>query len=94
VLLRPIAESLAGRVSDLELSPLQWPEPQTRVQSTVQSGGVARHEATSDPAHKATQQLLALQSHGPRGAAVPLNFLANTAHYDGLRSGVEVTDVC
>ncbi|OYU11863.1 MAG: ATPase [Comamonadaceae bacterium PBBC1] len=71
VLLRQTAESLAGRVSYLELPPLLWSE----VQAKVQPGGAAHQEATSDPVQQATQQLLALQSHWQRGG-MPLSCLA------------------
>jgi predicted AAA+ superfamily ATPase len=71
VLLRQTAESLAGRVSYLELPPLLWSE----VQAKVQPGGAVHQEATSDPVQRATQQLLALQSHWQRGG-MPLSCLA------------------
>jgi predicted AAA+ superfamily ATPase len=73
VLLRQTAESLAGRVSYLQLPPLLWSE----VQAKVQLEGTAHQEATSDPAYKDTHQLLALQSHWPRGG-MPLSCLAKT----------------
>lgn len=69
VLLRQTAESLAGRVSYLELPPLLWSE--------VQPGLPAQHNPIGDPAHNATQQLLALQSHWQRGG-MPLSCLAKT----------------
>jgi predicted AAA+ superfamily ATPase len=73
VLLRQTAESLAGRVSYLELPPLLWSE----VQAKVQPGGAVHQEAASDPVQQATQQLLALQSHWQRGG-MPLSWLAKT----------------
>jgi predicted AAA+ superfamily ATPase len=73
VLLRQTAESLAGRVSYLELPPLLWSE----VKAKVQPGGAVHQEATSDPVQQATQQLLALQSHWQRGG-MPLSWLAKT----------------
>lgn len=51
VLLRQSAESLAGRVSYLELPPLLWSEVQPELPAT----------------HDATQNLLALQDHWQRG---------------------------
>lgn len=62
VLLRQSAESLAGRVSYLELSPLLWDE----VQSTLLSPA---------PTHQA--QLLAVQQYWLRGG-MPLSLLAPT----------------
>jgi predicted AAA+ superfamily ATPase len=73
VLLRQTAESLAGRVSYLELPPLLWSE----VQPKFQPVGAVNQEATSDPVQQATQQLLALQSHWQRGG-MPLSCLAKT----------------
>ena len=65
VLLKQSAESLAGRVSYLELPPLLWQE----VQPTL--------PATQDPTEDATQHLLALQDHWQRGG-MPLSCLAKT----------------
>ena len=62
VLLRQSAESLAGRVSYLELSPLLWDE----VQSTL-LGSASSHQA----------QLLAVQQYWLRGG-MPLSLLAPT----------------
>jgi predicted AAA+ superfamily ATPase len=62
VLLRPSAESLAGRVSYLELSPLLWDE----VQSSVLA-----------PASTHQAQLLAVQQYWLRGG-MPLSLLAPT----------------
>jgi predicted AAA+ superfamily ATPase len=65
VLLKQSAESLAGRVSYLELPPLLWHEVQPAL------------PATQDPTQGATQNLLALQDHWQRGG-MPLSCLAKT----------------
>ena len=65
VLLKQSAESLAGRVSYLELPPLLWHEVQPAL------------PATQDPTQDATQNLLALQDHWQRGG-MPLSCLAKT----------------
>jgi uncharacterized protein len=64
-LLRQSAESLAGRVSYLELPPLLWPEVWPGAQATLPAG------ADSAP------QLLALQAYWQRGG-MPLSHLAKT----------------
>lgn len=64
-LLRQSAESLAGRVSYLELPPLLWPEV---MPPTTQPGG----EPASD-----VGRLLALQAYWQRGG-MPLSYLAKT----------------